>query len=163
MPNVKDMIRNHFIDSEEDIPEEYRKIIEEKLSHPEKEKITLNEIIPGLRGKIISQEEELQELFKDKNKIYFGHGTPGGEETVNSILEIGLKVKDPKDVKGYMDTLRGLSSTTIEFGPGTEDMFDKKKAIRLRKSREERNEIQKIEEEEEEVKEKEGWSIDDDW
>ena len=129
MPNIFEMSKDYFIDSEEDIPEEYKEIIEQKLSHSIENETVLDEHTPGKRGEVISKEEELKGFFKDKNNIYFGHGTPGGEETIDSILDIGLKVKDPEAVRGYMATLRGLSSTTIEWGQGTDDMFDDKKAI----------------------------------
>lgn len=126
MPNFFDVIKDYYINSEEDIPKEYKEIIEERLKDAEEEKLP-NEFIPGERGNVISQEEEIGELFKDENKLYFGHGTPGGDETVELILKIGLKVKDPEAVRGYMDTLRGLSSTTIEWGTGKEDLFDLQK------------------------------------
>lgn len=129
MPNIFELSKDYFIDSEEDIPEEYKEIIAEKLSQTVEDGTVIDEHTPGKRGRVISQEEELQGFFKDKNKIYFGHGTPGGEEIIATILDIGLKVKDPEAARGYIATLRGLSSTTIEWGPGTDDMFDDKKAI----------------------------------
>lgn len=129
MPKIAEQIKDYFINSEEEVPKEYKEIIEEKLSHSVEKEIISDEYISGKRGKKISQETELQDFFKDKNKIYFGHGTSGGDEIVNSILEIGLKVKNSKKARETTNTLRGLSSTTIEWNQGTDKLFDEQKAV----------------------------------
>lgn len=126
MPNLHNQLKGYFIESEKDIPEKYMKKIEENLrSEKEEKQIYSEKTTSGKRGKVISKESEIREIFNNNNELYFGHGTPGGEDVVNSILEIGLKAKDPEIVRMYMDTLRGLSSTTFEWGEGRNAMFDK--------------------------------------
>ena len=110
-----------YINSEEDIPTEYRNQINNEAN------ICLsNEYIQGKLGQIITS---LDEIFSNKLNYYFGHGTTTDNEIINAILNEGLKVKDPETVRGYMDTLRGLYSTTIPFGFGSENLFKEHKGL----------------------------------
>lgn len=130
MPNINDMFKNYVIESEEDIPEEYREEIEKRLTYEESTKQTETlEIIPGKRGEAISEKSKIEDMFKSEQDFYFGHGTPGGEQVISSILENGLMTVNPEATKSYMDTLRGLDSTTIGFGKGTDSLFDEKKNL----------------------------------
>ena len=68
-------------------------------------------------------------MFKSDQDFYFGHGTPGGEEVICSILENGLNTVNPEAIKAYSNTLRGLDSTTIVFGEGTDSLFSEQSAL----------------------------------
>lgn len=130
MPNIHAMFKNYVIESEEDIPEEYREEIEKRLSSEEHTKQTETlEIIPGKRGKVVSEESKIEDMFKSEQDFYLGHGTPGGEQVISSILENGLMTVDPEATKSYMDTLRGLDSTTIVLGEGEDSLFSQKKDL----------------------------------
>lgn len=124
------MFKNYVIESEEDIPEEYREEIEKRLTSEEHTKQTETlEIIPGKRGKVVSEESKIEDMFKSEQDFYFGHGTPGGEQVISSILENGLMTVDPEATKSYMDTLRGLDSTTIVLGEGADSLFSQRKDL----------------------------------
>lgn len=130
MPAVWETYKNYVIESEEDIPEKYRKEIEERLNAEESSiQADFPKIISGKKGKTISEEKDIGEIFSDGQELYFGHGTCGGEEVINSIFEIGLKTINPEDAKFYGNTLRGLDSTTIEFGEGTDSLFSEQKDL----------------------------------
>lgn len=125
-PNSK----NYVISSEKDIPEKYRKEVLEQLDVNENtDNIETSLIIPGKRGKIIIDENSLSNFFSNSQEFYFGHGTPRGQEVVSSILEIGLKVKRSAEAGKVTQTLRGLESTTIEFGEGTDFLFYEKQEL----------------------------------
>lgn len=130
MPNIFAMFKNYVIESENDIPQKYREEVEKSLSSREHTKQTeAAEIISGKRGKVVSEENKIKDMFKSKQDFYFGHGTSGGEETISSILKNGLMTVNPAGVKGYSDTLRGLDSTTIGFGKGTDSLFNEQKNL----------------------------------
>ena len=115
-----DDLKDYFIESEEDIPEEYRKQLSTQI-----EEINSIPIISGEKGNVIEEENEIADIFGDEQTGYLGHGTIGGEEIVNLIFQTGLKVKNPKAVRSYDNHLRGVASTTIEWGEGEPDLFNK--------------------------------------
>lgn len=130
MANVFEMFKDYVIESEDDIPQKYREEIEKRLSSGENtEQTKAFSIISGKRGKVILEENKIEDIFKSEQDLYFGHGTTGGEEVINSILEKGLMTVDSKEVKGYMATLTELMSTAILFGRGTETLFSDKKYL----------------------------------
>lgn len=123
MPSMLEMSKDYIIESENDIPQKYREEIEKRLSsqnHIEEKK---PEIISGKRGKVISKKSEIEDMFKCEQNFYFGHGTCGGEETINSILKNGLNTVNSEAMKGYGNTLRGLYSTSIGLGEGRDYLF----------------------------------------
>lgn len=124
MPNIYDMIKKYDIRSEEDIPEKYREEIEKRLGSKKiTELVEMPEITSGNLGQVVSRRDEIEDIFKSEQDFYFGHGTSGGEETISLILQNGLKTVNPEAVKSYGNTLRGLDSTTILFGEGTDSLF----------------------------------------
>lgn len=130
MPNIFAMFKDYVIENENDIPQKYREEIEKRLSsggHTEQTE-TL-EIISGKRGKVVSEESKIEDMFKSEQDFYFGHGTSGGEEVISSILENGLMTVNPEAINAYGNTLRGLDSTTIVFGEGTDSLFKEKKDL----------------------------------
>lgn len=128
MPKIGD-IKNYFIESEEDIPIKYREEIEKRLEAGENIKeINHSEIISGKMGKVISEESEIEDLFKDDGELYLGHGTPN-KKVISSILKRGLRTVNSEDFKFYSNTLRGLDSTTISFGEGNKDLFAEQKEL----------------------------------
>ena len=130
MPSIFAMFKDYVIESENDVSQEYREEIEKRLSSREHiEKIETPEIIPGKRDTVVTEESKIKDVFQSKQNFYFGHGTPGGEEVINSILENGLEVKDPEKDRGYMCTLSGLDSTTILLGEGTDSLFSEQKNL----------------------------------
>ncbi len=130
MPNIFEMFKNYFIESENDIPQKYREEIEKRLSSKECTKQTEKlEITPGKLGKVVSEKSKIEDIFKNEQDFYFGHGTPGGEQVINSILENGLMTVNPDTIKVYGNTLRGLDSTTFLFGKGTDSLFSKQKDL----------------------------------
>lgn len=110
----------------EDIPEKYRKMIEENLSRTDSEKKGLEEFVSGKRGRVITGENELRKYFQGSKEYYFGHGTPGGDKIVNSIFQEGLHVdtvgRRRESING-LSSLRGLESTTITLGEGSDTLF----------------------------------------
>ena len=113
-------IKNYVIESEDEIPEEYREEVERRLGTSQEEKeVEELPITPGRRERFFLREDEIAREFSDDEEYYFGHGTPGNEERneerVDSIFEIGLKVTVPAAVAGHVDNLTGLTSTTITF------------------------------------------------
>ena len=110
----------------EDIPEKYRKMIEEGLNRTDTEKEDLEEFVPGKRGRVITGENEIRKYFKGSKEYYFGHGTPEGDEIVSSIFQEGLRVntvgRKVKNMDG-LNSLRGLESTTITIGEGSDTLF----------------------------------------
>lgn len=130
MPNIFAMFKNYVIESENDIPQKYREEIEKRLSSEEHtEQTETPEIISGKRGKVVSEESKIEDIFKSEQDVYFGHGTSGGEEVISSILENGLMTVNPEAIKAYGNTLRGLDSTTIVFGEGTDSLFNEQKYL----------------------------------
>ena len=130
MPNIFAMFKDYVIESENDIPEKYREEVEKRLSSGEHTKQTeTSEIISGKRGKVVSEEGKIKDMFKSKQDFYFGHGTSGGEEVISSILKDGLKTVNPEIIKAYGNTLRGLESTTMVFGKGSDSLFDEYKYL----------------------------------
>ena len=109
------------IDSEEQIPEEFRSHISDSMDIS-----TTITITPGVLGGRVAS---IEEAFSNSSNYYFGHGTNAGDDIIKKILAEGLAVIDPEAVKGYMDTLRGLDSTTIPFGPGSEELFEKREEL----------------------------------
>lgn len=124
------LIKDYVIDSEDDVPEEYREEVERRLSSKEQaEKTEPAPIHPGVRERFILREDEISQEFSDADELYFGHGTPGSNDTIDSIFETGLRVTVPDAVKGYTDNLTGLDSTTIVFGEGKESLFEEQKEV----------------------------------
>ena len=125
MPSIRNMFKKYVIDSEDDIPAEYKAEIEEKLSsEPDELQFVASEQTSGKRGIIVSTTEDIGKEFSDEAVCYFGHGTPGSETVLTSILETGLRAVNPKAMKGYSSTLRGLDSTTVVLGSGTNKLFE---------------------------------------
>jgi hypothetical protein len=125
MPSMMSMFKNYEINSEEDIPAEYRAEIEEKLSNePEELQLVASEQTLGERGLVVSTTEDIRKEFSDESVYYFGHGTSGNETVLTSILETGLRAVNPKAIRAYGNTLRGLDSTTLVFGSGTDKLFE---------------------------------------
>ena len=59
-----DLFKNYVIDSEEDIPVEYREEIEQKLSTEPKEiQFEATQLTPGINGTILSEYNEIKEAF----------------------------------------------------------------------------------------------------
>ena len=117
MPRIDDLNSGCYIKSEEEIPEEYRNQLT-----TESEEIVSTPIISGEKGNVI-EEDEIADMFSDTQTEYLGHGTIGGEEIINLILQTGLKVKNPEAIRGYDSHLRGVDSTTSELGNGKTDLF----------------------------------------
>lgn len=130
MPNIFEMFKDYVIESEDDIPQKYKEEIEKRLNleyhteHSEPAKI-----ISGKRGKTILEESKIEDIFQSNHDFYLGHGTSGGEEVISSILENGLMTVNPEAIKAYSNTLRGLDSTTIAFGEGTESLFSEQRNL----------------------------------
>ena len=130
MPNIFEMFKDYVIESEDDIPQKYKEEIEKRLNleyhteHSEPAKI-----ISGKRGKTILEESKIEDIFQSNHDFYLGHGTSGGEEVISSILENGLMTVNPEAIKAYGNTLRGLDSTTIAFGEGTESLFSEQRNL----------------------------------
>lgn len=130
MPSFINMFKNYVIDSEEDIPVEYREEIEQELSTNQKEiQFEATQLTPGINGTILSEDNEIKEAFSDNSVYYFGHGTTGDETILKSILQKGLKIVNPKEISAYGNTLRGLDSTTIAFGSGNNQLFEQEKGL----------------------------------
>lgn len=130
MPNIFAMFKDYVIESENDIPQKYREEIEKRLSSGEHtEQTETPEIISGKRGELVLEESGIEDMFKSEQDFYFGHGTSGGEEVISSILESGLMTVNPESIKAYGNTLRGLESTTMVFGEGTDSLFDEYKYL----------------------------------
>lgn len=128
MPSMMTMFKNYEINSEEDIPAEYRAQIEEKLSNePEGLQLVSSEQISGERGLVVSTTKDIGKEFSDESVYYFGHGTSGDETVLTSILETGLRTVNPKAIRAYGNTLRGLDSTTVVFGSGNDQLFEEEK------------------------------------
>ena len=128
MPSFKNMFKNYVIDSEEDIPAEYREEIEQKLNtEPIEIQFEATQLTPGVNGTVLSENTEIKESFSDSSVYYFGHGTTGNKTILESILSNGLKVVNPKEIRAYGNTLRGLDSTTIVLGSGTDQLFEQEK------------------------------------
>ena len=128
MQSFINMFKNYAIDSEEDIPAEYREEIEQKLSTEPKEiQFEATQLTPGKKGIILSENNEIKKAFSDNSVCYLGHGTTGDKTVLESILQKGLKTVNPKEIRAYGNTLRGLDSTTIVFGSGTDQLFEQEK------------------------------------
>jgi hypothetical protein len=123
MPSVYSL-GNNYIKSEKDIPGEFRKHLSDDTNIE-----VQSDFIPGIRGKIDSIESEIQNRFSDSSCFYFGHGTPGGPETIDSIFKTGLKVKDSEEARFYMNTLRGLDSTSVLLGMGSDSLFKEREDL----------------------------------
>lgn len=118
------IFKNYAIDNENDIPEEFLEEIKGEKEYPERS--YPSEYIPGKQGQIITDISCIRDIFSDEDCFYAGHGTD--ETNVEKIFNEGLYAKDPEDVRGYMDTLRGLDSTVVEWGAGSNDLFDNQQA-----------------------------------
>ena len=130
MPNIFAMFKDYVIESENDIPQKYREEIEKRLnSEKYTEPTETLEIISGKRGNIVSEESKIEDVFKSEQDFYFGHGTAGGEQVISSILESGLMTVNPEAIQAYVNTLRGLDSTTIVFGEGSNSLFNEQKNL----------------------------------
>ena len=128
MPNIREMSRNYYINSENDIPEKYLEIIEKQL--PDESASSAKEdviVTPGKLGVSHKSIDEIKEAFSDVSQLYFGHGTVGDENVISSILQTGLKVKNPIEARAYDSHLRGLTSTSDLLGTGSETLFDESK------------------------------------
>lgn len=115
--------KNYSIDSEGDIPENIREEVMRRIDGVQDQNHPIS-ITPGKVGDIIFSENQLSDVFNNEETLYWGHGTPGDDEVINSILQMGLKVKDPKAVAGYGFHLEGLTSTAVILGLGKDDLFD---------------------------------------
>ena len=128
MPSLINMFKNYGIDGEEDIPVEYREEIEQRLSTEPKEiQFEATQLTSGVNGTILSDADKIREAFSDSSVYYLGHGTTGNETILKSILQNGLKTVNPKEIRAYGNTLRGLDSTTIVFGSGNSQLFEQEK------------------------------------
>lgn len=128
MPRLMNFFKNYVINSEEDIPTEYRAKIEEKLSNePKSIQLVASAQIVGKRGNVVSSNKDIGKEFSDENLWYFGHGTDGNEMVLTSILENGLKTVDEEKAHGNAGHLYGLDSTTIWLGAGNDKLFEKEK------------------------------------
>ena len=87
---------NYVIKSEEEIPEQYRKVVVEMIRSEKRDELKYTgEIIEGKKGKSIKEEINIKEIFEDNDECYLGHGTPLGENIIDLILKEGLKVDAP--------------------------------------------------------------------
>ena len=128
MPSVISMFKNYEINSEEDIPIEYRAEIEKKLNNePEELQLVASVQTAGKRGLVVSSTKDIGKEFSDESVYYFGHGTSGDETVLTSILETGLRTVNPKEIRTYGNTLRGLDSTTVVLGSGNDQLFEEEK------------------------------------
>ena len=107
---------------EKEIPQEFLNEIKNDENYTEKP--FPSEYITGKKGDNITDLSEIRDIFSDEDCFYAGHGTSDG--IVDSILNEGLYAKDPESARGYMDTLRGLDSTIVEFGEGNQNLFNEK-------------------------------------
>ena len=125
MPSVIIMFKNYEINSEEDIPIEYRAEIEEKINNePEEIQLVASVQTAGKRGLVVSSTKDIGKEFSDESVYYFGHGTSGDETVLTSILETGLRTVNPEAFRAYGNTLRGLDSTTVVLGSGNDQLFE---------------------------------------
>lgn len=125
MPRINDL-NNCYINSENEIPEEYFDIIESEISSGKTKSTRDESITPGTRGETITNEEIISQIFSNEDDWYCGHGTTD-DSALDSILQNGLKVKNPEAARGYFSHLRGLDSTTISFGKGENQLFERNK------------------------------------
>lgn len=124
MSDFIDIFKNYVIESEEEVPAEYKEEIEKRLSATAQEsQVEAPKITPGKQGTVISDSAELEAIFKDDQVFYFGHGTSDNEQVITSILQNGLNTVNPEAAKFYGNTLRGLDSTTESLGEGTKTLF----------------------------------------
>lgn len=114
-------INQSMIEDEKEIPETYRQDIEKRLNTKDLI-INVSKIIPGKINKSTSG-KDLLSIFGDSEQLYFGHGTGDSKESIELIVKEGLRVKNPEKVIGYDSHLRGLTSTTIGFGFGGDEVF----------------------------------------
>ena len=128
--SILGLVKDYVIESEDEIPEEFRDEVEKRIMFGKnnQNKTTLP-IIPGKKGEKICLIEDIGKVFIENREIYLGHGTNVSDEEVESILRVGLKVVNPKAIMGYMSTLRGLDSTTILFGEGSEKLFEEQREL----------------------------------
>ena len=130
MPSFKDIEKPYVIKGEADIPEKYREEIENRLKEPDAPMVLeATKITSGVKGNILVDENEILEEFSDESLSYFGHGTLLDELRIESILEEGLRVINPENIRFYDNKLRGLSSTTEILGFGSNQLFDEKKEL----------------------------------
>lgn len=130
MPSIMNLIKNYVINSEDDIPTEYRAKIEEKLSNePKSIQLVASAQIAGKRGNVVSSNKDIGKEFSDESLCYLGHGTDRNETVLTSILENGLKTVDAKEAHGFVGHLYGLDSTTIGFQAGNDKLFEKEKGL----------------------------------
>ena len=68
MPSIMNFFKNYVINSEEDIPTEYRAKIEEKLSNePQSIQLVASAQIVGKRGNVVSSNKDIGKEFSDEN------------------------------------------------------------------------------------------------
>lgn len=128
MPSIMNFFKNYVINSEEDIPTEYRAKIEEKLSNePQSIQLVASAQIVGKRGNVVSSNKDIGKEFSDENLWYFGHGTMEMKWYLHLFQKMGLKTVDMEKAHGNIGHLYGLDSTTIEFGAGNDKLFEKEK------------------------------------
>ena len=113
---------NITIESKQEIPEKYREQVLQNITE-ELPEIGEERIVPGELGDSFDSRVELIDVFSDTENFYFCHGTTGNEEVIDSIMKIGLNVKNPSDISGYDSHLRGLTSTTKVYGEGNSELF----------------------------------------
>lgn len=80
-------------------------------------------ILPGKLGIPTHNLKGIAEFFSDEDCFYLGHGTTGDESTIQSIFETGLRVVNPEAIRPYDSHLRGLDSTSISLGAGSDHLF----------------------------------------
>ena len=118
-----------YISSIDEVPEKYREIVKKALEENKAEKNDITEITSGELGEEITSEEDISKYFCGKDEYILGHGTNGGEEVVNAIISSGLKVQNSQEASFYMNTLRGLDSTSVILGNGSENFFEQNQKI----------------------------------
>lgn len=127
MPSFSDF-NNCFINSISDIPDEYREMVQSMVESGQSAIPSIpSQIISGELGSPISDVTLISSYFSDYDGTYFGHGTMSDDETIESIFQEGLKVKNPQDIRFSDAHLRGLDSTSILFGPGNDQLFEDQK------------------------------------
>ena len=77
---------------------------------------------PGKYGARETSMEAIAKEFADDDVCFHCHGT-NNQTVVDGIFDKGLKVMDSDAAKVYINTLRGLESTTIKFGSGSDTLF----------------------------------------
>ncbi|MBR1884494.1 MAG: hypothetical protein IJ809_06175 [Clostridia bacterium] len=127
MPRIDAIGEKDIIDSMDKIPEEYRERVKKVLQSERKTYTT--EVVQGEIGDEVLSDEEISSFFADTDDFVLGHGTPGEEEIVSAIFKEGLIVENSEEVEFYMNTLRGLDSTSVALGKGNEKLYNESQQL----------------------------------